>query len=301
MVLFHMKSCDDRDEYLYSALTTKSTTEIRDELVFIHNARVRLRSQTLSIYNLLYENDGEHTKNKSEDTKETLKEIHEAAGYITKPDRVKERVIVGKDELSAMIEKIEAFAREVFPECKDTPEITAIDSLWKKRDDADISEDDRLRAWYFLELIDPAFKERDFFDPEKTSLWWAGKQIKPDHVLKDFTGANEKSKIVAKLQTAEKGCPSREQRLKYEDQRSLREHFHERKETFKQLEPSELANHKNVTRKPGDFVRFSAPTSNGTAMFSTNIKNNAGLTSLNTNVRTIHNPGKVETVVEESG
>ena len=301
MVLFHMKSCDDRDEYLYSAPSTTNTTDVLSDLTFIHNARVRLRSQTLSIYNLLNENDGEHTKNKTDSEKESLKEIHEAASYITKLERIKERVIVGRDELTAMVEKIENTAIEFFSECQSTEEIPAIESLWKKRDDSEISEGDRLRAWYFLELIDPFFKERDYFEPNKTTLWWAGKQIKPDHLLKDFTGQNDKSKIVAKLQTTAKGCPSREQRLKYDEQRELREHFSQKRETFKELEASELASHQNVTRKPGDYVKFSAPTSTGDAMFSTDVKKSGGLTALNTNVRPIHNSGKVETLVEESG
>ena len=39
-------------------------------------------------------------------------------------------------------------------------------------------------------------KLKQFLDPKDTSLWWAGKELLPGKVLSEYTGKNEKTKIV---------------------------------------------------------------------------------------------------------
>ncbi len=40
---------------------------------------------------------------------------------------------------------------------------------------------------------------------QETSLWWAGKVMILDKLLKDHIGSNEKTKVVVKLQSAAAG------------------------------------------------------------------------------------------------
>ena len=39
----------------------------------------------------------------------------------------------------------------------------------------------------------------EVIDIDQASMWWAGKELLPHKKLGDFTGKNEKTKIVAKL------------------------------------------------------------------------------------------------------
>eukprot|EP01064_Diplonema_japonicum_P034114 TRINITY_DN6966_c0_g1_i1.p1 TRINITY_DN6966_c0_g1~~TRINITY_DN6966_c0_g1_i1.p1 ORF type:complete len:325 (+),score=79.83 TRINITY_DN6966_c0_g1_i1:60-977(+) len=301
MVVIHMKSTADKDEWLYETTCAKETTPLIEELAFLHNARVRLRSQTMALWNLVNEDKGAHLKNRGEGAGAVLDGLYEKAKRVTSLDNISGRVYCTREEVVRVIEEITKTTIQIFEkEC--SPE-DAIAKLWATRDDPDVTEEERLMAWYLLELTDPQFKERDFIPLEKAKLWWAGKEIKKDDTLSTFVGRNEKSKIVGKLTSEATGCPSREPKLSYEEQRKLRDHFTQKRNEFKELEASELADHKNVTRKPSDFVRFRAPTSEGTSLFGDGARatvdphakaGGEGLIQLNTNVRPIHHKSKSE-------
>jgi hypothetical protein len=41
-------------------------------------------------------------------------------------------------------------------------------------------------------------------------MWWAGKEFRPEKKLSDYTGKNEKTKIVVKVTKTGSGAPVRE-------------------------------------------------------------------------------------------
>ena len=47
-------------------------------------------------------------------------------------------------------------------------------------------------------------------DPETSTLWFAGKQMLPEKLLKDYLGRHEKTKVIVKLQKKGSGAPGRE-------------------------------------------------------------------------------------------
>ena len=47
-------------------------------------------------------------------------------------------------------------------------------------------------------------------DPETSTLWFAGKQMLPEKLLKDYVGRHEKTKVIVKLQKKGSGAPGRE-------------------------------------------------------------------------------------------
>ena len=49
-------------------------------------------------------------------------------------------------------------------------------------------------------LEDPEDEHQDLLDPAKVSLWIVGKELQAPKLFRDYFGANEKSKFVAKLQ-----------------------------------------------------------------------------------------------------
>ncbi|KAJ9463432.1 hypothetical protein DIPPA_21386 [Diplonema papillatum] len=298
MVLLHMKSTTEKDEWLFSAPAATETDPLLEELVEIHNLRVRLKSQMLALWNVRHENDGQHMQGNTEEQRGDVERLFEDIKRLMHADRAAERVAVDKASLQDCAEKAEAAARACFPAACGAAD--AVDTLWKQREDPDTNEDDRLRAWYYLELIDPMFRERDFLTAANAKLWWAGKEVARGRVLSDYTGKNDKSKAVCKLAAGDKGCPAREPAMRCEDQRAVRQYFTAKREEFKTLEPSELAHHKNVRPKPSDFVAYSAPTSTGKQFFgdasrspvdATAAAGGSGMVKLNTNVRPIC-PGK---------
>eukprot|EP01059_Diplonema_ambulator_P022834 TRINITY_DN38176_c0_g1_i1.p1 TRINITY_DN38176_c0_g1~~TRINITY_DN38176_c0_g1_i1.p1 ORF type:complete len:307 (+),score=66.15 TRINITY_DN38176_c0_g1_i1:53-973(+) len=300
MVVIHIKSTADKDEWLYQTECSKDTTELIEELAGIYNGRVRLKSQVMALWNLVNEDGGSHLEGREEGVAGVLEGLYEKGRVVLDVAGVQEKRFFGKKVVEGMVAEIENAARESFEECKGD---TAIDELYKARDDPDLAETKRLQYWYFLELIDPQFKARDFLNPTTTKLWWAGKEIKRAEPLSVFIGKNEKTKFVGKLTSEAKGCPAREPKLGYAQQRELRQHFEEKRSAFQNLEPSELQDHRNVSRKPSDFVQFRAPTSQGTNFFGDGarsaVDSNAkaggeGIIQLNTNVKPIHNKGRSE-------
>eukprot|EP01063_Lacrimia_lanifica_P022365 TRINITY_DN29995_c0_g1_i1.p1 TRINITY_DN29995_c0_g1~~TRINITY_DN29995_c0_g1_i1.p1 ORF type:complete len:305 (+),score=148.54 TRINITY_DN29995_c0_g1_i1:76-990(+) len=303
MVLIHMKATNDKDEWFVQVPAATPTQELIAELCFLHNARIRLRSQSMALWNLLFEEGHGHMAALTQEQKDQVKALWDKTGHATHRDRIGERFLTTRERFVALVEECEALAKAVFQECQVADPVAA---LWKKRDDSDISEDDRLRAWYYLELIDPMFKERDYMKPDEAKLWFCGKEIETGKLLSDYSGRNDKSKIVCKLQTTAKGCPAREPKMELGMQREMRQHFVAKRDAFKQLETSELADHAAVRPKAGDFVAYRAPGSTGTQFFGDGARGavdesakagGEGLLKLNTDVRRIHHSGKTETLL----
>lgn len=70
-------------------------------------------------------------------------------------------------------------------------------------------------------------------DEATAQLWWAGKQLQRDKLLKDYVGRNEKTRIVAKLQKKGQGAPAREPVFSEEEQKKMMAHAYKRQEVLK--------------------------------------------------------------------
>jgi hypothetical protein len=62
---------------------------------------------------------------------------------------------------------------------------------------------------------------RDFLDPATATLWWAGKEFFRDTTVGDRVGRNEKTKVVARLQSATGGAPVREPAVSEDERKEL--------------------------------------------------------------------------------
>lgn len=74
---------------------------------------------------------------------------------------------------------------------------------------------------------------------EEAQLWWASKEMLRGKKLQDYTGTNEKTKIVVKLQKRGQGAPAREPLVSEEDQKQMMLHYHRRQEELKKLDEAE--------------------------------------------------------------
>lgn len=76
---------------------------------------------------------------------------------------------------------------------------------------------------------------RDFLDPNSATLWWAGKEFFRDGTVGDRVGKNEKTKVVARLQSATGGAPTREPAVTEEERKSMMAWYFKKQEEEKRL------------------------------------------------------------------
>lgn len=94
----------------------------------------------------------------------------------------------------------------------------------------------------------------DWLVDKNTAMWWAGKELSKQKLLKDYTGKNEKTKIIAKLAKEGSGAPVREPLVDSQAQKNMIQYYHKKQEEFKKLEEdnddhhldSEWANSNNL-------------------------------------------------------
>ena len=75
---------------------------------------------------------------------------------------------------------------------------------------------------FFENREDPAmFLGQTLFDKEKTTLWFANKELRVGKKLKEFVKAPEKSKIICKMTAKGSGAPVREPIVNEEVQKNM--------------------------------------------------------------------------------
>jgi hypothetical protein len=76
----------------------------------------------------------------------------------------------------------------------------------------------------------------EFLEPKNTSIWFAGKELMRSKVLSDYTGKNEKTQIVVKLQKAGAGAPVREAPIDETAYKNMLSQYYKKQEEMKKLE-----------------------------------------------------------------
>ena len=85
------------------------------------------------------------------------------------------------------------------------------------------------------ENLDETYVSNDLLDPQSTSLWCAGKKFQREGKISDRLGTNEKTKVIAKLQSDGSGPPSREPIVNEEERKAMMAHYFKRNEELKKL------------------------------------------------------------------
>jgi hypothetical protein len=73
----------------------------------------------------------------------------------------------------------------------------------------------------------------EVIEPAKAQLWFAGRQLLPDKLLRDYLGKNEKCKVILKLTKAGEGPPGREAVFSEDQRRQMMLHAYRRQEELK--------------------------------------------------------------------
>lgn len=87
--------------------------------------------------------------------------------------------------------------------------------------------------------------DSEWLESEKTVLWWAKKELVCSKLLKDYCGANEKTKIVIKPMTRGKGAPLSEPPVDSETQKKMMSYYYKKQEEAKKLEEENDDNYLN--------------------------------------------------------
>jgi hypothetical protein len=85
----------------------------------------------------------------------------------------------------------------------------------------------------------------DVLDPDAAQLWWAGKQMIAANKLAAHVGANEKTKIIAKLTKKGGGAPQREAPVSADEQKAMMAYYHRRQEELAALEANQEDDYAN--------------------------------------------------------
>lgn len=266
MVFLHYKKTDT-NQFFYE---TKATTPVEDlikDLVEINNLRVVIDRLAVSIEDLATHGVLKPEVLRGLTTEETMKSAVEtysddikkwAEKPILKPgqrmneDKTGYRlgVILGEDVTNVMIAETNK-AKEY---------ISKQQALLKKpltREGLNQCLDNMRGAlmiaypgYYGLPDYEPARtilekqfdfegRQQDLFDwlnPKDTSLWWAGKELLRGKLLSDYSGKNEKTTIVIRMQKGNSGPPVREPTIDEETYKKMMSFYHKKQEESKKLQ-----------------------------------------------------------------
>lgn len=79
----------------------------------------------------------------------------------------------------------------------------------------------------------------EIIEPAKAQLWFAGHQMNPDKLFRDYLGPNDKCKIIVKLVKYGEGAPGRESVLSEDQRKQLMMHQYRRQEELKKLDEND--------------------------------------------------------------
>jgi len=249
MVKLHVKKRDE-SQFLYETTTVTSIRKLVRVLVSIYNGRLKIQRlckemEELSKYGISIppsseDEQLEHNMRNDDWSKTCIPN----GGYVENKDPNCRRI--GKaptEKMAVLLTKVTAEAT-----CGISEECIAAEVCLTQLKITELLETlkNALVVVYPMGLpsYDPIQQELENCE-EKTAavisletaqLWWAGKQLEPNKRLSDYTGKNEKTKIVVKLQESGQGPPSREPLMGAEEQKQLMLCAYRRQEELKHLE-----------------------------------------------------------------
>ena len=249
MVILHVKR--NAHEFLFETTTSIAVSELVRQLSDLHNARLKVLRLSAALRAL-----AAHGPLRPEETRGLSKEVaklseldSDSYGMPTNPDEYAQRTgVPPAAEIAAVLNRTADAA------------ISAVDvklvNLRKNLEISTIKEHlDCLRgavmiaypAYHRLPIYDPARIElegtdvsagggefEDILDSTDCSLWWAGKELSGG-IFGEWTGKNEKTKVIIKLQNKSAGAPVREPRIDEETHKAMLAFYYKKQEEAKKL------------------------------------------------------------------
>lgn len=256
MVLLEVKRSDKKNEFMFETRVTVGVRDLIDELVELHNLRLKVQRLALTLKELAKHGPirPEETRGISDDTSTAGGLDVNSYGKPTHPDQygfrtgcppppeVAEVMTRTAEEAEAAVSHVLVTQRRAIDKkvCQN-----ALDNM---RGAVMIA----YPAYHRLPAYDPTRLELEnkeeldgqseyqtILEEAQTSLWWAGKELQATKTLQDFVGKNEKTKIVCKLQNKSAGAPVREPRIDEDTHKAMLSYYYKKQEEQKKLEQDE--------------------------------------------------------------
>lgn len=244
MVLLHVKKSDE-EQFFYEVPVAIPVPEATQQLVAIHNLRMRIKRLKLEGGELaqygpakrpdqqgideyaeqpveqgeFYKADptGRRTGNAANPTvTATLQKMLEDGYQLVHKDQVAKKVVLTRKALLDAVDNIRGAVMMAFPQ--GLPEWDFVRQAIEGQED-----------------LSGTSHADDDLDPERTTIWFAGKALVASKKLSDYLGRHEKTKAVVKLTRAGQGAPAREQPMDVEAQKNMVAFWHKKQAEEKAL------------------------------------------------------------------
>jgi hypothetical protein len=252
MVLLHVKRTNDKNTFLFETTTAKQVEEVVDELVEVHNLRLKVQRIAVSMQELAKYGPmrPEETRGLSDETAKCTELDINAYGAPTNPDphgyrtgcpppqATADVMLRTAEEALASVSHTLVEARK----CIDMPSVKAQLDMCKGAVQIAFPAFHRL-PWYDpvrmecedKEELDGRSDMQDILDAKDSVLWWAGKELQASKAMHEYVGKNEKTKLMTRLQAKGSGAPVRESRVDKETHSAMMQHYYQKQEEEKKL------------------------------------------------------------------
>ncbi|CUG89810.1 Hypothetical protein, putative [Bodo saltans] len=259
MVQLQVKGTKFPDTFIYEVSCRDHIGEETRKLTHLQNMRHKVRLQLYAMGELAT------TLKEKQRTSTDAAAVEVATLYGAAHDAIMAEykdatLVIPADRFDQHWQNIKKLTIDAFPkDCTHADgDDAAVTKLWELHENPDIDEDYRLHVYHCRAIMDPQWRENEVFtDTTTTALWFCGKILDKTKTFGDHCNQNEKSKLTVKIALEKGPAPAGEPRMSYDDQRTMRNHVCERRETLKKLEDSELRD--RVVKQSRGGVLLSAP------------------------------------------
>eukprot|EP01061_Rhynchopus_euleeides_P027287 TRINITY_DN44421_c0_g1_i1.p2 TRINITY_DN44421_c0_g1~~TRINITY_DN44421_c0_g1_i1.p2 ORF type:complete len:277 (+),score=104.39 TRINITY_DN44421_c0_g1_i1:31-831(+) len=218
-----------KEQCLYETSGDANCGDVTLDLTKLQNMRVRLRFMIAAAKALL-------KGIKDENLRKVFDGPLQDAAYLLDLARIDtDRRKITYPEYAAAADGLKGCAIIAFPaETSDRRGgRTPVENLCAQLDDEDCENSDHLRC--LLSLIDEGAVSEDMLPEGACQLWWASKQLHAEDPVSKYSGRNEKTKLVCKLNKMGGNAPTKEPPISAETQRDMMAYWHKKQEEQKKL------------------------------------------------------------------
>ena len=258
MVLLHVKR-SEKEGFLYSTSVKEEVDVVLRELVAIHNLRLKVGRVTTAAEGLASHGPMKPPEQQGLDDDTPLLEDYDVKDGSTKPRAAPERNAnynhdpserrtgnAPPPDIATVITRVVEDAKALVSERQVQMKVPA---TVKALEEAVNNVKGGVMIAYPMGLpdYDPVrqiLEERDslegqqgmeVLDPAAAAVWFANKEMAREKLLGEYTGKNEKTKVVVKLQKKGAGAPQREPVVSEAEQKAMIAHYHKKQQEAEKL------------------------------------------------------------------
>jgi len=247
MVVISIKGADG-DGFLYETTTKTSNQELIESLVEIQNLRLRSRVIVDSVRGLAQYGPMKVKEANDCSTSIDMDQIDQGStsdinidptgmriGIPPSNENIRKTLLQTAQDLEDYVDKAQVKNRIALNKPILEDKIANVRGAVVMAYPMGLPEFDVVKVSIDGESLDGTYVSNELLDPKTTSLWCAGKEFERNQIVADRLGRNEKTKVIAKLQKAGSGPPSREPIVNEEERKAMMAHYFKRNEELKKL------------------------------------------------------------------